>query len=576
MKRHVLFSILIGGMLGTANAQQEVVFQVNMQNQTVAPEGVHVAGNWQSEAGLPNDWEPNTALMNDDDGDNIYSFTCTLPDGVYEFKFVNGNAWGSDENQIPAICQVGGGNSNRFFVVDGNPLQLPAVDFNGSMVTDVGNIFKPMRFTVDIPASLTVDPTGVYVSGTFMNDFTNDLLTDWIDKIKLYDINSGDGLTNHTALVYYPESVTGTFDYGFFNGSTQESVPTACQSISYPSRFFTLESSSELSLKYCFSLCEENCVTLPTYNVTINVDMRYNCGFDVNSNDSVDVAGTFNNYQGGPAYLLSDADNDGIYSITLPLDAGEFQYKARIIRNANFSGGWEGGSNTIIQLQSDSSLAARCFGLPAGECSPIPPPSNITFRVDMTDETPAATIYVMGDFTTPPYQGGAIPMSLVGPGIYEATVNGICPGKINYKYVNGPTNINTNEESFPDSTDRDCVEPNGIGGFNRFYIRTSADPVTLNYKFNTCLGGSSSGLNDLTISKAEVFPNPAQNILNIRFADASSYKVDVLDLTGRVTNTISNARNSVVLQRGDLANGIYLVRLTSDKGTSEIVKVQFN
>jgi hypothetical protein len=304
--------------------------------------------------------------------------------------------------------------------------------------------------------------------------------------------------------------------------------------------------------------------------------MRYNCGFDVNSNDSVDVAGTFNNYQGGPAYLLSDADNDGIYSITLPLDAGEFQYKARIIRNANFSGGWEGGSNTVVLLQSDSSLAARCFGLPSGECSPIPPPSNITFRVDMTDETPAATIYVMGDFTTPPYQGGAIPMTLVGAGIYEATVNGICPGKINYKYVNGPTNINTNEESFPDSTDRDCVEPNGIGGFNRFYIRTSADPVTLSYKFNTCLGGSSSGLNDLTLAKAEVFPNPAQNTLNIRFADASSYKVDVLDLTGRVTNTISNARNSVVLQRGDLANGIYLVRLTSDNGTNEIVKVQFN
>ena len=575
MKRHVLFSILIGGMLGTANAQQEVVFQVNMQNQTVGPEGVHVAGNWQSEAGLPADWEPNTALMTDDDGDNIYSFTCTLPDGVYEYKFVNGNAWGSDETQIPAICQVGGGNTNRFLVVDGTPPALPAVAFNGSSVVDAGATFKPMRFTVDMPSSVTIDPTGVFVTGSFMNEFS-EFLTDWLDKIKLYDINSGDGMANYTGIVYYPEGVSGTFDYGFYNGTTQENVPTACQGQTFGTRSFTLEATSELMPKFCFSSCDENCVTLPTYNVTINIDMRYKCGFDVNSNDSVDVAGTFNNYQGGPAYLLSDADNDGIYSITLPLDAGEFQYKARIIRNANFSGGWEGGSNTVVLLQSDSSLAARCFGLPSGECTQIPPPSNITFRVDMTDETPAATIYVMGDFTTPPYQGGAIPMTLVGAGIYEATVNGICPGKINYKYVNGPTNINTNEESFPDSTDRDCVEPNGIGGFNRFYIRTSADPVTLSYKFNTCLGGSSSGLNDLTIAKAEVFPNPAQSTLNIRFADASSYKVDVLDLTGRVTNTISNARNSVVLQRGDLANGIYFVRLTSDKGTNEIVKVQFN
>jgi hypothetical protein len=183
---------------------------------------------------------------------------------------------------------------------------------------------------------------------------------------------------------------------------------------------------------------------------------------------------------------------------------------------------------------------------------------------------------LIGDFTTPPYQGGAIALTLVGPGIYETTVNGICPGKINYKYVNGPTTVASNEEAFPDSTDRDCVEPNGIGGFNRFHIRTGAEPVTLSYKFNTCEGGSSIGMESITASKAEVFPNPAQNIVNIRFADASSYKVDLLDVTGRVTYTVSNARNAVVLQRGDLSNGMYIVRLTSELGTSEVVKVQFN
>ena len=338
---------------------------------------------------------------------------------------------------------------------------MPAVAFNGSSAVDGGITFKPMRFTVEMPNSLTIDPTGVYLSGTFMNEFSNEIFTDWVDKIKLFDINAGDNATNYTGIVYYPEVVTGTFNYSFYNGQTQELLPTACQGGSFPTRFFVLDATSELMPKFCFASCDESCVPLTTFNATINVDMRYNCGFDVNSNDSVDVAGTFNNYQGGPAYLLSDADNDGIYSITLPLQAGEFQYKARIIRNGNFSGGWEGGSNTIIMLQSDTSLATRCFGLPSGECSPIPPPSNITFRVDMTDETPAATIYVMGDFTTPPYQGGAIPMTLVGAGIYEATVNGICPGKINYKYVNGPTTASSNEESFPDSTDRDCVEPNG-------------------------------------------------------------------------------------------------------------------
>ena len=580
MKKQLLFSALIGGAMGLLNAQQEVTFSVNMQGQTVSPNGVHVAGNWQSEAGLANgDWQPNTAMMTDD-GTGIYTYTCSnIPDGVYEYKFINGNDWqgpgGTPEN-VPAICQVGGGNSNRFFVVDGAPVQLPAVGFNGVNVSELGIVLKPSRFTVDMPTSLTIDPTGVYLSGSFMNEFINDTLVDFQDKIKLYDINAGDGASNYTGIVYYPETVTGTFNYSFYNGIEQELIPTACQGGSFPTRFFPLGTDSTVSLKYCFASCDESCITLPTYNATINIDMRYNCGFDVNSNDSVDVAGSFNGFQGGPAYLLSDADNDGIYSITLPLQAGEFDYKARIIRNGNFSGGWEGGSNTIVMLQSDTSLAARCFGLPAGECTPIPPASNITFRVDMTDETPAATIYVIANFTSPAWQGGATPMTNTGPGIYEATLNNICPGKINYKFVNGPTSVTSNEESFPDSTDRDCVEPNGIGGFNRFYIRTGAEPVTLSYKFNTCEGGSSIGMESIAASKAEVFPNPAQNIVNIRFADAASYKVDLLDLTGRVTYTVSNARNAVVLQRGELSNGMYIVRLTSELGTSEVVKVQFN
>ncbi|MFN5370736.1 MAG: T9SS type A sorting domain-containing protein [Bacteroidia bacterium] len=578
MKRNVLFSILMGGAVGLLNAQQEVVFSVNMQGQTVAPEGVHVAGNWQSEAGLPADWDPSSAMMTDG-GNGIYTYSCFLPDGVYEYKFINGNAWGGDES-VPVECQVGGGNLNRFFSVNGaSPLLYP-VRFGESIANDGTTNYYMVRFTVDLTGT-TMGAGGVSVAGSFLDEIVNGNFVDWTPgSALLNDVIPSDANSLFTGIFYFSQSLEGTsYEFKYINGqdgsgnNQWENVPSSCALNT--NRSFTLAAGATVT-QNCFASCSEVCVELPTFNATINIDMRYNCGFDVNSNDSVDVAGTFNNYQGGPAYLLSDVDNDGIYSITLPIDAGEFQYKARIIRNGNFSGGWEGGSNTSVMLQSDTTLSARCFGLAAGECTPIPPPSNVTFRVDMTDETPASTIYVIGDFTTPPYQGGALPMTLVGPGTYEASFNGICPGKINYKFVNGPVDISSNEESFPDSTDRDCAEPNGIGGFNRFYIRTSADPVTLSYKFNTCLGGSSSGLNDLTLAKAELFPNPAQNTLNILFADASSYKVDVLDLTGRVTNTISNARNSVVIQRGDLANGIYLVRLTSDNGTNEIVKVQFN
>src|SRR5690554_1771976 len=90
----------------SAMAQVSVTFQVDMNGQTVSPDGVHVAGDWQSEAGFGDDWQPGTAQMSDNDSDGIYSLTVDIPAGTYGFKYVNGNAWGSDEN-VPAIARIG-------------------------------------------------------------------------------------------------------------------------------------------------------------------------------------------------------------------------------------------------------------------------------------------------------------------------------------------------------------------------------------------------------------------------------------------------------------------------------------
>ena len=99
-------------------------------------------------------------------------------------------------------------------------------------------------------------------------------------------------------------------------------------------------------------------------------------------------------------------------------------------------------------LQSDTSLAARCFGFSSGQCAPIPAPSDITFSVDLSDVIPSGSVYLIGDFTSPPYQAGAIAMTSIGAGIYQTTVNDICAGTINFKFVNGSPNNGANEENF--------------------------------------------------------------------------------------------------------------------------------
>lgn len=103
---------------GTCGNCVPVTFRVDMSNVSVSGNGVHVAGAFQG-------WNPGSTQLNFVGG-GVYSVTVNMDPGTSsEFKFVNGNAWGSDEG-IPGVCQV---NGNRFFTVGSTPLVLPVVCF---------------------------------------------------------------------------------------------------------------------------------------------------------------------------------------------------------------------------------------------------------------------------------------------------------------------------------------------------------------------------------------------------------------------------------------------------------------
>ncbi|MEX1189013.1 MAG: T9SS type A sorting domain-containing protein [Bacteroidia bacterium] len=569
MKKQILTAaLIISGSLGLM-AQSTVTILVNMTGQTLDPNGVHIAGSFQSEAGATADWQPGETPMNDEGG-GIYSFSSMLPDGTYEFKFINGND-GPMEESIPVESQVGTGNPNRFFVVDGNDLIIPPIYFGQNGGSDGIVELSMVRFSVDMTGS-TVAAEGISSAGSWQTAAGG--ISDWVaGQNKLYDVDPNDNLDVYTGIYYIP-STLGPFEYKFVNGSAFEDVPSGCATNN--NRTLVIDGSAVLE-KYCFGTCTDVCVELPTYSLTLNVDMNFNCNFQVGVDDSVDVAGTFNGFSGGPAFLMSDDDNDGIFTITLEnINSGEVKYKARIIRNADFGSGWEGGGDKIIQLGSDTTMEARCFGSDVlGACAPIPAPSSITFRVDLTDETPAANIFVIGDFTTPAFQNGAIELTPVAPGVYETTVDDICPGSINYKFVNGDVFTPANEESFPDEMDRDCVIPNGKGGFNRTYTRTSADPVTLAYKFNTCQ--EIVGLEEVVSPISAMYPNPADLSTKIQFAsENSSYTVVISDIMGKRIEQVNNVRGSYIVQRGNLSSGIYVVEVTDTKGNTATQKLIFN
>ncbi len=105
----------------------QVTFQVDMQNQTVSGDGVHLAGNFGSD-GYPN-WDPAGIAMSDGDADDVYTVTLTLTASTdYEFKYINGDEWGEDET-VPADCQVPG-TANRGYTTTTSDATLDEVCYN--------------------------------------------------------------------------------------------------------------------------------------------------------------------------------------------------------------------------------------------------------------------------------------------------------------------------------------------------------------------------------------------------------------------------------------------------------------
>jgi hypothetical protein len=104
----------------------QVTFNVNMSQVMVSANGVHLAGNFASAGYGTDDWTPNVIPLSDSNGDGIYSVTLNLFEGnTYEYKFINGNAWGGDES-VPGGCNSFG---NRYYTVTDDDFSLPAVCF---------------------------------------------------------------------------------------------------------------------------------------------------------------------------------------------------------------------------------------------------------------------------------------------------------------------------------------------------------------------------------------------------------------------------------------------------------------
>ncbi len=88
--------------------------------------------------------------------------------------------------------------------------------------------------------------------------------------------------------------------------------------------------------------------------------------------------------------------------------------------------------------------------------------------------------------------------------------------------------------------------------------------------------GDVAGLNQVLASKFSVYPNPASNVVTVNSNDNILVSgVEIVDINGRTVKTAKfDGVSSAQINISDIASGIYMMNISSDKGTTtkKIVK----
>jgi alpha-amylase len=154
--------MVIAPFLGAMAQQVQLTLRVDMSQQTVSADGVHVAGNFQALAGFGSDWNPASTVLTDADRDGIYEVQVTLPTGgLFQYKFINGTAWTGAE-VVPEACGLndGAGNINRIIDATSATTIAPAYRF--------GTCETRFLLPITLPSGGMMQSSMKYLSVVFM------------------------------------------------------------------------------------------------------------------------------------------------------------------------------------------------------------------------------------------------------------------------------------------------------------------------------------------------------------------------------------------------------------------------
>jgi polyisoprenoid-binding protein YceI len=326
---------------------------------------------------------------------------------------------------------------------------------------------------------------------------------------------------------------------------------------------------------FCFALLPLLGFSQTTYNVTFQVDLNQYSG----SYNVVEVFGTFNNFAGGVT-ILTDANSDGVYDVTVPIAAGNIEFLYALDTTGSFNYVLEDFTSTqpfctvtngnftnrFLTVSADTTLAINCWEA-CVDCDSITPTSNITFQVDMSEYTGSYTqVNINGTFNG--FCGTCAVMNDANnDSIYDITIN-VPNDTIEWLFtVDGFTDAESFNPGDP------CTKTTIDGGstfVNRVFL-PSGDTTLPDVCWNSCVDCESVGLEEEWLEDLTISPNPSNGIvyLNGMLRTRSTLNIEVTDLQGRViySNTLQTDVLNEAISLENMADGIYLVNISTEKHT---------
>ena len=505
-----------------------ITFQV--QNPDSTP--VWVFGSWSGFSNYPGD--AMTPI-----GNNTWEITLNLPvNSNFEYLFVNGtNPINEDLNPADACTNGNAQYTNRTLAV-GTTAATYCAQWATCNSCSSGPAQVNVTFQVQNPTST---PVFVFGSWSGFGNYPGDVMTP-----------IGNGVYSVTLAL----NANSNYEYLFVNGATPSNEvldpawPCTNGNSQYTNRTLAV-AGADLTV----------CAQWQTCNSCTSVPALANVTFQVENPDSIPVYvfGSWNGFSNYPGTPMTSIGN-GIYEATIQLGT-----------NANYEYLFVNGTTPVKEVlnpalpctNGNGQYTNRTLGLGAADtsvcaiwatcsaCGTVPPVYvNATFQVQNPDSTP---VYVFGNWNGFSNYPGT-PMTSIGNGIYEASIQLLENTTFEYLFVNGGTPI------------KEVLDPawlctNGNSQYTNRVIITPSVDFTACAKWSSCDPCSPTSVNDITATDLQlVYANQGLMISSSKVKSIDQLVIfDVMGKQVFAAKSFVNTNTLIPVQFD--AAGIYLVKL---------------